>query len=121
MKLRVALSGLMYKKVLKLSKSAFLTTSPGQIINLIANDINKLEMVLHFIPYPFVSLLVIILVVSCLWSTFNYCVLIAVAVLLIVLPFQMCMGRSLSVYFAKAAKLTDEVSLITSNYHLKLK
>ena len=36
----------MYKKVLKLSKSAFLSTSAGQIINLIANDINKLEMIL---------------------------------------------------------------------------
>lgn len=32
----------MYKKILRLNKSAFLSTSPGQIINLIANDINKL-------------------------------------------------------------------------------
>lgn len=64
----------MYKKILRLNKSAFLTTSPGQIINLIANDINKLgnliekkffikfltsslslEMCMHFIPYPLVS------------------------------------------------------------------
>ena len=108
LKLRVALSGIMYKKVLKLNKSAFLHTSPGQIINLIGNDINKLEMILHFLPYPIVTVVVIALVITFLWSTFTYSVLIGTLVLGFILPVQMVMGKLLSTFFAEAAKLTDE-------------
>ena len=98
----------MYRKVLKLSKSAFLKTSPGQIINLIGNDINKLEYVLTFLPYPFVSLVVICLTIFLLWTQFEYSVLIGVLTLFTIFPVQMVMSKLLGKFFAEAARRTDE-------------
>ena len=65
-------------------------------------------MILHFLPYPFVSLLVICLGIGLLWNQFGYSVLIGVSVLFIILPMQMWLGKLLSKFFAEAAKRTDE-------------
>ena len=65
-------------------------------------------MCMHFIPYPLVSLMVIGLVIGFLWNIYKFSVLIGIAVLCVILPIQMSMGRQLSVFFAKAAKRTDE-------------
>lgn len=52
--------------------------------------------------------MVIGLVIGFLWETYTFSVLIGIAVLCVILPIQMSMGKQLSIYFAKAAKLTDE-------------
>lgn len=47
MRARVAVSTLVFKKVLKLSKSAMNKTAIGQVINHLSNDVNRFDEVCH--------------------------------------------------------------------------
>ncbi|CAL8092154.1 unnamed protein product [Calicophoron daubneyi] len=45
LRLRVAVSGLIYRKVLRLNQKALLSTAAGQIINLLSTDVQRFEYV----------------------------------------------------------------------------
>lgn len=65
MKMRVACSSLIYRKSLKLSQTAFSKTSTGQIVNLLSNDVGRLENTIflnHIFMAPLETLLVIALI-----------------------------------------------------------
>lgn len=47
--IRVACSGLIYQKILRLTKSATEDGQSGHIINLLSNDLTKLDIALSFI------------------------------------------------------------------------
>ncbi|CAF5224028.1 unnamed protein product, partial [Rotaria magnacalcarata] len=55
LKMRLAYSGLVFRKVLRLSSHAFNIISSGEITNLLSNDATKIEMALFFINYLWVS------------------------------------------------------------------
>ena len=52
--------------------------------------------------------MVVGLVIGFLWNIYKFSVLIGIAVLCVILPIQGGMGKKLSIFFAKAAKRTDE-------------
>lgn len=63
MKLRIACSSLIYRKSLRLSQLALKDISAGQIVNLLSNDVGKLEntMLLHYIIIaPIETVLVVV-------------------------------------------------------------
>ena len=52
MRVRIACSSLMYRKILRLSRSSTNVTTPGQIINIMSNDVARFEQLfiaLHYI------------------------------------------------------------------------
>lgn len=49
MQFRLGLSGLVFKKVMRLSKSTTFTGMNGQVINLLTNDVSKFEWMFCFI------------------------------------------------------------------------
>lgn len=51
LKVRVAVSSLVYKKVLTLQKQHFQKVTTGQIINLLSNDINRIDLSLLALHY----------------------------------------------------------------------
>lgn len=67
MRIRVACTSLIYRKALKLNQSAFTETSAGQIVNLLSNDVRKLEYTnyvnqIFFAPIEAVVVMVLIYV-----------------------------------------------------------
>lgn len=62
MKLRIAMCSMMYRKSLKLSKNALGETTVGQVVNLLSNDVSRLDLSIMFVHYLWVGPLETILV-----------------------------------------------------------
>uniref|UniRef100_A0A0K8RTW6 Multidrug resistance-associated protein 4 n=1 Tax=Crotalus horridus TaxID=35024 RepID=A0A0K8RTW6_CROHD len=107
MKLRVAMCHMIYHKALRLSNAAMSKTTTGQIVNLLSNDVNKFDQVTIFLHFLWAGPLQAIAVTVLLWLEIGPSCLAGMAVLIILLPLQTCMGRLFSALRSKTAAFTD--------------
>uniref|UniRef100_A0A803WEM7 Multidrug resistance-associated protein 4 n=1 Tax=Ficedula albicollis TaxID=59894 RepID=A0A803WEM7_FICAL len=107
MKLRVAMCHMIYRKALRLSNAAMAKTTTGQIVNLLSNDVNKFDQVTIFLHFLWAGPLQAIAVTVLLWVKIGPSCLAGMAVLIILLPVQTCIGRLFSSLRSKTAALTD--------------
>ncbi|XP_050293465.1 probable multidrug resistance-associated protein lethal(2)03659 [Anthonomus grandis grandis] len=108
MKVRVATSSLIYRKALKLSKSALAETTVGQMVNLISNDVSRFENCAFSIQFLWLAPLETIIVLVVMYFNTGYTGMIGVLVLLAFIPFQMWMGKKASTFRLATAIRTDE-------------
>lgn len=93
MNVRSALTVLIYKKILKVSKTSFKQTDVGQVLNVVANDLFRIEemswSMYGFIVGPIVSVIVVYIV----WYNIGLACVGGVVILVLFIPFQSGMGR----------------------------
>lgn len=77
-----------YYQALRLSKTALGETSPGKIVNLVANDVNRFDIVTIFIHTMWSAPLSTLIVAYILYTEARFAALIGIAVLLTVVPIQ---------------------------------
>ncbi|CAF3680029.1 unnamed protein product [Rotaria sordida] len=94
--MRLAYSGLIFRKVLRLSSHTMNNFSSGEITNLLANDANK------------VAPLQIIVVIFLLWHFIKYITFIAIGYTLVLLLIQPLLSRLFLRLRAEVLKITDE-------------
>ncbi|XP_031216906.1 multidrug resistance-associated protein 4 [Mastomys coucha] len=107
MRLRVAMCHMIYRKALRLSNSAMGKTTTGQIVNLLSNDVNKFDQVTIFLHFLWAGPLQAIAVTILLWVEIGISCLAGMAVLVILLPLQSCIGKLFSSLRSKTAAFTD--------------
>lgn len=107
MRLRVAMCHMIYRKALRLSNVALGKTTTGQIVNLLSNDVNKFDQVTIFLHYLWAGPLQAIAVTALLWMEIGISCLTGMAVLIILLPLQSCIGKLFSSLRSKTATFTD--------------
>ncbi|NWQ79416.1 MRP4 protein, partial [Columbina picui] len=107
MKLRVAMCHMIYRKALRLSNVAMAKTTTGQIVNLLSNDVNKFDQVTIFLHFLWAGPIQAVAVTILLWMEIGPSCLAGMAVLIILLPVQTCIGRLFSSLRSKTAALTD--------------
>ncbi|XP_065758083.1 ATP-binding cassette sub-family C member 4-like [Muntiacus reevesi] len=107
MRLRVALCHMIYRKALRLNIPAMGKTTTGQIVNLLSNDVNRFDQVMMFLHYLWVGPLQAIAVTALLWMEIGMSCLPGMAVLIILLLLQSCIGNLFSSLRSKTAAITD--------------
>lgn len=88
MKVRVACCSLIYRKSLKLSKSALVDTTVGQMVNLLSNDVNRFDMSVIHLHNIWVAPVQLAITVYLLYTTLGLTSLVGIAFLVLFIPFQ---------------------------------
>ena len=116
--MRLAVSGLIYRKVkfylnvinetyelkkfnfksLKLNSKNLEHDSSGKIINLLSNDVSRIETAFHFFPNLFTGPLQVIAIILLLLEMIDLSIIVGVSLLIIVIPLQFVLGKFLNIY-----------------------
>lgn len=86
LQLRVAVCSLIYRKALRLSQTSLGETSPGKLVNLLTNDVNRFHWAIFFINSLWVSPLLTLIVGILLWFEIGFAGLIGIVVVFTVVP-----------------------------------
>ncbi|XP_063700314.1 ATP-binding cassette sub-family C member 4-like [Culicoides brevitarsis] len=108
MKVRVAICSAVYRKALRLSKTALGDTSPGKVINLLSNDVNRFDIVSVVIHHMWSAPLLAVIVGYLLYREDGYPGLIGMFVIFFVVPLQSYTGKLASQFRLQTALRTDE-------------
>ncbi|XP_058798977.1 probable multidrug resistance-associated protein lethal(2)03659 isoform X2 [Phymastichus coffea] len=115
MKIRVATCSLIYRKTLRVSKSAFEgETSIGQMVNLLSNDVNRLDYSVFSIHYIWIAPIQTALVSYLLYQEVSLSAVGGILFLLIFIPIHGCYGKLVSYLTLKFAYKTDERLRLTN-------
>ena len=107
-RLKISISSMIYRKTLKLSKSAFASTSIGQIQTLLSGDMNRLETIFYLVAYPFIGIILSVVTIYVLWPYLGWFTLVGMLVLALIIPVQSYIGKVFSYMRTKAAYCCDE-------------
>lgn len=96
MKIRVACCSLVYRKSLRLSKTALGETTVGQVVNLLANDVNRFDVAVIFVHYLWIGPLETVVASYFMYQEVGVSALFGIASLLLFIPLQgenLCLER----------------------------
>lgn len=90
MKIRIACCSLIYRKALKLTRTALGETTIGQAVNLLSNDVNRFDISIIFLHYLWIGPLETIIITYFMyyWLDIGLSAIIGVASLLMFIPLQ---------------------------------
>ncbi|EDS36162.1 multidrug resistance-associated protein 1 [Culex quinquefasciatus] len=105
---RIAVCSLMYRKALRLSRNALSDTSPGKVVNLMSNDVNRFDILSYLLCYMWSAPIVTIIVLVLLWHEVGWAGPIGMGVIFVVTPIQSVFGKLTSRYRLETALCTDK-------------
>ncbi|XP_018402741.1 PREDICTED: multidrug resistance-associated protein 4-like [Cyphomyrmex costatus] len=107
MRVRIASSSLIYRKILRLSSSTI--TSPGQIVNLLSNDMSKFEQLFTTLHYIWILPIQGSIIAFLIWQSVGIASLAGVFLIIIqTIPLQGYISKCTSKLRSKIAVRTDE-------------
>ncbi|XP_043656318.1 probable multidrug resistance-associated protein lethal(2)03659 isoform X2 [Drosophila teissieri] len=108
MKARIAMTSMIYRKALRLSRTALGDTTIGQVVNLISNDVGRLDVSVIHMNYLWLGPVEIGIITYLMYREIGISAFFGVAVMLLFIPLQAYLGKKTSVLRLKTALRTDE-------------
>ncbi|KAJ8951065.1 hypothetical protein NQ318_003763 [Aromia moschata] len=108
MKVRAACCALVYRKALRLSKTALGETASGKMVNLLSNDVSRFDIVSIFIHHMWVAPTAAIIVTYFLYAEAGYAGILGILPVFLVVPVQGYTGKLSAIYRKQTALKTDE-------------
>ncbi|XP_073845798.1 probable multidrug resistance-associated protein lethal(2)03659 isoform X2 [Musca autumnalis] len=108
MKIRVSMCSLIYRKSLRLCKTATESPTAGQVINLITNDVGRLDAAMVFINYLWVGPILTCLITYRMYKEIGIAAVFGVAFMFMFIPLQGWLGKKTSTLRLRTALRTDE-------------
>uniref|UniRef100_A0A2M3ZKJ0 Putative abc transporter n=1 Tax=Anopheles braziliensis TaxID=58242 RepID=A0A2M3ZKJ0_9DIPT len=108
MKVRIAVCSVIYRKALRLSRTALGDTAPGKVVNLLSNDVNRFDIVSVFLHSMWSAPLLAIIIGVLLYAEIGVAGLLGMIVIAIVTPIQSYTGKLTSRFRLQTALRTDE-------------
>ncbi|XP_069685044.1 ATP-binding cassette sub-family C member 4-like isoform X2 [Periplaneta americana] len=109
MRVRVACCSLLYRKLLRLSKTSTDQTATGRVVNLMSNDVCRFDYAPQFLSFLIITPLQVIIITCCLWAMVGPSSLVGVAFIFIqTIPVHTYLGRLIAKLRKKVAVRTDE-------------
>lgn len=85
---KIAMCSVLYRKSLRLSRNALGDTSPGKVVNLMSNDVNRFDIVAFLICYMWAAPIVTVIVLILLWFEVGWAGPIGMGVIFVITPIQ---------------------------------
>ncbi|KAH8281368.1 hypothetical protein KR054_000153, partial [Drosophila jambulina] len=105
---RVSLSSMIYRKSLRLSTTALGTATSGYVVNLISNDVSRLDSTVCHVHFLWIGPLQTILVTYLMYLQIGISAIFGVAFMLLFIPLQLYLGKKTSEVRLKTALRTDK-------------
>jgi ATP-binding cassette subfamily C (CFTR/MRP) protein 4 len=105
---RIALSSLIYKRVLSMPTNAIMKTTTGQVINLISNDVSKFEELSVNIHHIWSGPLQASIIFGLIWNQIGIPTLFGYGILLLLVPLQLFFSRKFATYRKNTVQWTDK-------------
>ncbi|XP_050307150.1 ATP-binding cassette sub-family C member 4-like [Anthonomus grandis grandis] len=94
MRVRVAVSSLIYRKIMKLNKASQGQTATGQVINILSNDVQRFDQVTTLLHFIWIIPIQVALVTYLMWNMVGvYCLVGIGAMIIITIPLQTYFGK----------------------------
>ncbi|XP_031329087.1 multidrug resistance-associated protein 4-like [Photinus pyralis] len=108
MRVRAGCCALIYRKALKLSRTALGESAAGKVVNLLSNDVSRFDVASVFVHHMWVAPTTAVIVMYLLWKEADYCGLIGMIPIFLICPLQSYTGKLTSKYRRQTAYKTDQ-------------
>ncbi|XP_032455224.1 multidrug resistance-associated protein 4-like isoform X1 [Nasonia vitripennis] len=109
MKMRIACTSLVYRKMMRLSCSSIGGSSSGRIMNLMSNDVGYFEMLVMFTPDLVIVPLELIVTTLILWRYVGYAAVVGIALMILqIFPTQAIIYKLTRKFRAKLKNRMDQ-------------
>nr|XP_028562054.1 multidrug resistance-associated protein 6-like isoform X2 [Podarcis muralis] len=113
-RLKTAVTGLVYRKILAMSDAAKKATTEGEIVNLVSVDVQKLTDLITYFNGTWLAPIRIIVCFIFLWQLLGPYALTAIAVFLFLLPLNFAISKKRSQFQEAQMKYKDSRAKLTS-------
>ncbi|XP_072393688.1 ATP-binding cassette sub-family C member 4-like [Diabrotica undecimpunctata] len=108
MRIRAACCAVIYRKSLKLSKTALGETASGKLVNLLSNDVSRFDLVSLLIHQIWIAPVLSLIVMGFLYQRTGYAGVVGVVAVFVIVPIQTYTGKLSAKYRKQTAMKTDE-------------
>ncbi|CAG9768357.1 unnamed protein product [Ceutorhynchus assimilis] len=108
MRIRIAASSLIYRKIMKINKRSQGQTATGQVINILSNDVQRFDQVVVYLHFIWIAPIQVALVTYFMWNIIGiYCLVGVVSMFILTIPLQTYLGKLATTLRLKVATRCD--------------